>query len=313
MSLGDWRLEDPWFLWGLVVLPLLLVPRLRHLDKGIGFSTLSLLDGTPLSAKLLMHRLFRHGRILAYVLMILALSRPQYGAALPSTVEGRDIVLALDRSSSMLHWDAGFEETKFGAARDVLRAFVEERPQDRLSLLSFAKTYDLDCPLTLDHQTLLEALERLEPCAAGSDADGTGLGIALAASTLGLRRSEGPTKIVVLLTDGRNNRHEISPREGMALCLEHDIRVYGVSVGGEEVFDHTFRGWLEETGGEGFAAADKEALSRIYERIDELSTSRAPSSSQRIWQDRFGLFLLPVFLLLAAECLARVRWLRVQP
>ncbi|MBP7865146.1 MAG: VWA domain-containing protein [Acidobacteria bacterium] len=220
---------------------------------------------------------------------------------------GVDIVLTLDVSTSMSARD--FQPSRLEAARVVLRDFIRRRPHDRMSLVTFAGEAWVQCPLTSDHYSLQSLLESVS--LTPFETDGTAVGMALAYSVNRLRESRAGNRIVVLLTDGVNNRGEISPLQAAEFCRTYRIRVYTVTIGsrGEtEVMARAPDGsptWIRSsvdfdaetaekiarsTGGRAFLASDPRALEGIYAEIDRLEKTQL--ERKVVWRDRE---MLPVF------------------
>ena len=165
---------------------------------------------------------------IALSLAVVALARPQQGLRQSETeTRGVDIVLALDLSPSMRAEDLRPRNRLF-VAKATARDFIRQRPHDRIGLVAFAATSFTLCPLTLDHAVLTELLEGLD---FGMAEDGTAIGMGLATAVARLRESKTPSKVVVLLTDGQNNRGAIDPLTGAELAAALGIRVHTVLVG----------------------------------------------------------------------------------
>lgn len=224
---------------------------------------------------------------------------------------GVDIVLTLDVSTSMSARD--FQPNRLEAAKAVLRDFIRRRPHDRMSLVTFAGEAWVQCPLTSDHYSLQSLLGTV--ALSPFETDGTAVGMALAYSVNRLRESRAGNRIVVLLTDGVNNRGEISPLQAAEYCRTFRIRVYTVTIGsrGEtEVMARAPDGsptWIRSgvdfdaetaekiarsTGGRAFLASDPRALEGIYTEIDRLEKTRL--ERKVVWRDRE---LLPVFVMIS--------------
>jgi Ca-activated chloride channel family protein len=204
--------------------------------------------------------------------------------------EGVTIQLAFDISSSMLAEDFRPDNRIAVARREVAR-FVENREADRIGLVAFAGEALTVVPGTLDHDVVLRAVENLN---VGQLTDGTAIGTALATAVNRLRETAEGSRVVVLLTDGDNNRGLIDPVDAAAAAAALGIRVYTIGIGRDGVVpvpigrtrfgyqyanmevtvnDELLTEVAERTGGVYFRATDPEALQRIYERIDELETS----------------------------------------
>lgn len=204
--------------------------------------------------------------------------------------EGANIVIAFDVSSSMLAEDFR-PENRLAVARREVRRFVEGRHGDRIGLVAFAGEALTVVPGTLDHDLLLRAVDGLE---VGQLEDGTAIGTALATAIHRLRASEEGARVVVLLTDGDNNRGAIDPLEAAAAAAALDVRVHTIGVGRDgvapvpigrtrfgfqyanmpvQVNDELLSGMAGRTGGLYFRATDPEGLARIYDRIDALEAA----------------------------------------
>jgi len=245
------------------------------------------------------------------------MARPQQGLR-QSEVETRgvDIMLALDISPSMAAEDFRPRNRLF-VARETAREFVRQRLHDRIGLVGFAATAFTQCPLTLDHDALDELIESLD---FGMAEDGTAIGMGLASAVSGLRRSSTPSKVIVLLTDGENNRGEIDPATAAEMARAMGVKVYTVLVGRGGVVpvpvDDPIRGRRIEmvrmdvdegslrdiavhTGGRFFRAHDSAALAEIYASIDRLERAPIKSIEYREYHD-----LGPALLLIGAALLA---------
>ena len=247
-------------------------------------------------------------RLFALVLLIVAFARPQTGVTAEDvSAEGIDIVLALDLSSSMLAED--LEPNRIGAARQVAADFVRGRLNDRIGLVVFAGEAFTQAPLTLDHRVVTTLIEELE---VGIIEDGTAIGMGLATAVKRLGDSSAESKVIVLLTDGQNNRGAIDPATAAQMAQALGVRIYAVGAGTRgaarvPVDDPRFgrryvsmqvdidEEALEEmaalTGGRYFRATDRESLEHVYEEIDALETTEIEMTSFT----RYGeLFHLPL-------------------
>ncbi len=249
----------------------------------------------------------------ALALGVVALARPQVHDVIRTrTAEGIDVMLVLDTSSSMQAED--FQPNRFEAARDVAGSFVEGRVSDRVGLIVFAAQAYTQVPLTLDYDFLQRMLERVR---IGVVEDGTAVGTALATATNRLRETEAESKVVILLTDGRNNRGEIDPATAAEVARSMGVRVYAIGVGaGNEapsvpseggqsgetgVDEEMLRAVASTTGGRYFSASSTEALRRIYDEIDEMEATEV---DERVYTDRdewYPWFLGPALALVLLE------------
>jgi Ca-activated chloride channel family protein len=267
-------------------------------------------------------------RALALSLLVLALARPQSGTRIETiSTFGVDIVIALDVSSSMSAEDFR-PRNRLEVAKKTVERFVAGRPNDRLGLVVFAALAVTRCPLTQDHAVLEQFLA--EVGFAPTDQDGTALGMGLAAAVNRLRESDARSRVVVLVTDGRNNQGQIGPEAAAEAARSLGIKVYPVGVGTEgeapvpigggryvlqkiELDEPLLRRVAERTGGEYFRATDADALARVFSRIDELETTEIESRVRLLYAELFHLALLPGLLILALERLVQATRLRRIP
>lgn len=296
---GDYRFEDPWLLLlGLIVPMLVLLKATRRAEPaGIGFSRVAAIARTGG-----VRRAFRWlpfgARMLAALLLVVAIARPQRGSASATVVaEGIDIVLVLDVSSSMDQRD--FEQrSRLEVAQEVLRDFIEAQPDDRIGVIAFESAARVLSPLTLDHDPLL----RIISTAGESELeDGTAIGLATAEAVDLLRESRATSRIIVLLTDGENNAGAIEPIEAARLAEALGVRVYTIGVlgAGEQGLDEaTLREMADIGDGTYDRASGAAALAAIYERVSDLEKSR-------VERDRFLQYddLAPFLLAAAATTL----------
>ena len=249
----------------------------------------------------------------ALTLGLLGLTRPQErDASIERSTEGIDIVLALDVSTSMTAED--FVPNRFEAAKAVAAEFVRGRESDRIGLVVFAAQAYTQAPLTLDYPFLLTMLQEVRM---GLIEDGTAIGTALATATARLRDSEAASKVVILLTDGQNNRGQVDPQTAAEAAAALGVKVYAVGVGGDglasrngpfgglgpapEVDEGALRQVAETTGGRYFRATDAQALRQIYDSISELERTEIEETVLLDVEERYPLFLWPALacLLLA--------------
>jgi len=264
-------------------------------------------------------------------LWIVALARPQAGSQVRKVdVNALDIMLALDISGSMKAIDFQPNDRLY-VAKQVLREFIEGRKEDRLGLVCFARDAYTECPLTFDYDILLEFLEQTE---FGDIPDGTAIGMALAGSANRLRESQSKSKVVILLTDGVNNRGEIDPITAAQLAHTLGIKVYCVGVGQRgmvkypvddpvfgrryvsresEIDEATLAQIAKITGGRYYRATDAEALSAIYREISELETTPVEVEQSIRYEDLYHWPLALGLVLLVVDFGLAATWLRTQP
>jgi len=258
-------------------------------------------------------------RGLVLLLVLVALARPQAGTRLESvSTHGVDIVMALDVSSSMKAED--FPGNRLAEAKRVVERFIAGRPTDRIGLVIFAGLAVTRCPLTLDHQMLLQFMEEVE--FAPEDQDGTALGMGLASAVNRLRKSDARSKVVVLVTDGRNNRGQIGPQAAADAARALGVRVYPVGVGtkGEapvpidrgplgrryvmqrvDLDEPLLREIAQQTAGRYFRATDAEGLAAVFDTIDALEQTEIESRVRLLHTELFHYALLPALALLGLE------------
>ena len=226
-----YRFEDPYALLLVLVVPALVAWYVRRRAPKGGAVRFSWIGGLKEADQRRTGR-WRHLlfglRVTAFLALIVAFARPQSGVT-GETVrsEGVDIVLALDLSTSMLAED--LEPNRVEAAMEVAADFVRSRPNDRVGLVVFAGEAFTQAPLTLDHDVVIALLSELQ---VGFIEDGTAIGMALATAIKRLQQSDAESRVVVLLTDGRNNRGEIDPTTAAQMARALGVRVYTVGAGG---------------------------------------------------------------------------------
>ncbi len=316
----------PWLLLLLLLLPpLALLAGARGHAPAVVFSSLAPLraSGKPRRAK-------RGGVLLALLLLglallIVALARPQFGKTVSRVqASGIDIVLAIDVSRSMMAEDLSIgnqRANRLEAVKNVTQKFIESRPNDRIAILCFAGRPYLVSPLTLDHDWLLQNLERVR---IGLVEDGTAIGSAIASACNRLKDKEAKSKIVVLLTDGDNNSGKVTPATAAEAAKALGIKVYTVGAGTRgfapvpvqdmfgrtvyqnvkvEVDEKTLTEIATMTDAKYFRATDGKSLGEIFEQIDKLEKSTVELDQYKQYRDLFPWFLAPGFALVALEVL----------
>lgn len=268
--------------------------------------------------------------LVAMLLLVLALAQPRRSYSGETIVgEGLDIMIALDISGSMQALDFAPKD-RLETAKDVIREFILARPHDRIGLVLFASRAFTQCPLTLDRQILLSFLDEIQT---GMIEDGTAIGLGLAMAVSRLRHSTVDGRVVVLLTDGLNNVFTLEPETAAELARALGARVYTVAVGREglapfpvdtphgrrmqqietKIDEDLLRRIAERTGGFMGRAADAQALSGIFQRIDALETSRYETRVMTWHRELYGWFAAPALVLLLLACFLREIWLRELP
>jgi len=279
--------QSPWALLLLLLLPLWWAMRRKRAADAIIFSRTSVLARGPRAGQGITRTIFVM-RNLALGLMILGLARPRTGARMENrTSSGINIVLALDLSSSMLAQD--FQpNNRLEVAKARAMQFVRARKSDRIGIVAFAGEALTQVPLTSEHSVVLQSIQNLQ---AGQLEDGTAIGLGIATAANRLRDAPGRSRVMIVVTDGVNNRGAIDPLSAARAAAVYGIRIYGIGVGtegvapvpvGRDVFGLRFENQpvrIDEalltniarlTGGRYFRARDGAALGQIYAQIDRL-------------------------------------------
>lgn len=255
-------------------------------------------------------------RCAAFVLIVTALARPQTRNAWDNrSVEGIDIMLAIDISTSMLTQD--LNPNRIEAAKNVAAAFIADRPNDNIGLTVFAGEAFTQCPLTTDHASLLNLLKNVRPdlAATGLISDGTAIGMGLANAISRLKDSKAKSKVVILLTDGANNMGDISPLTAAQIAKSLGIRVYTIGVGSKRVaayeIDATTLKSIAATGdGNFYLATNNKELRQIYSDIDKLEKSRILVKKFSKKYEAYQPFAIAALLMFLLEMLLRLTLLR---
>jgi len=324
MQVGPLEFAAPLALLLLLLLPAWWLLRRGRPSTAVTFSRAGLLARAGGGGSLV-RRLLVGLRALALVALVLALARPRTGARAENvTSEGINIVVAFDISSSMLAED--FQPlNRLEVAKDKIKQFVSGRAADRIGLVAFAGEALTQVPLTVDYPVVLAAVDNLQ---AGQLEDGTAIGTAIATAANRLRDAPGRSRVMVLLTDGENNRGAIDPRTAARAAAAFDIRVYTIGVGTEglapvpvgrglfglryenrpvRIDEPLLRDVAATTGGRYFRARDAAALQSIYEQIDLLERAPVQTRSYLRFTERYHWPLALGLLALALEILLFAR------
>ena len=313
--------EYPHLLWLLVIPALLIVhyiylelcgrrPHLRVSDirywKAGGKSVLSYLRHAPMLL-----------RTVALSVIIIAIARPRSSSKMDKIdTEGIDIVLAMDVSTSMLARD--FTPDRISAAKDIAIEFISQRPSDRIGIVVFAGESYTQCPLTTDRATLINLMKEIQT---GLIEDGTAIGNGLATAVARMQGSDAKSRVVILLTDGVNNRGEITPQTAADIAKTYGIRVYTIGVGANgtapypvitpwgvqmqdvevEIDEDLLKGIAETTGGRYFRATDNTKLSEIYSEINKMEKARTTIDSFPVYKELFMDFAIVALICLLLE------------
>ncbi|MFA5119384.1 MAG: VWA domain-containing protein [Candidatus Omnitrophota bacterium] len=311
----------------LILLPFavigVLYARKKATASGVRFSSQNLISGLQNSWKARLSAQLIFVRLAAAILMIAALARPQSpvsDAKIQS--EGIDIVLAIDCSTSMLAEDfkmGNKRQNRLDVVKEVVKEFIEGRSNDRIGIVAFAARAYTACPLTLDYGWLSENLKRIKT---GLIEDGTAVGSGLAASLNRLRNTSAKSKVVILLTDGRNNTGSIAPLTAAEAAKALKIKVYTIGAGTKELAPYPVKDFfgnnsyqmiridIDEdtlgkiasvTDGKYFRATDTQSLRRIYNEIDRLEKTPLEEKGYVEYNELFAVFLIPALALILLE------------
>ncbi len=273
-------------------------------------------------------------RILAFTMIVFVLARPQTQNSWKNkTIEGIDIMLAIDVSTSMLAED--LKPNRIEAAKQVASEFITGRPNDNIGLSIFAGEAFTQCPMTIDHASLLNLLHnvRTDIAARGLIEDGTAIGMGLANAVSRLKDSKAKSKVVILLTDGSNNRGDISPMTAAEIARSLGIRVYTIGVGTNKVAPYPMpvaggvqyvnipveidSKMLSEiavaTEGDFYRATNTKELRKIYQEIDQLEKSKLNVKKFSKKYEAYQPFAIIAVLALLLEILLRITIFRRIP
>lgn len=315
---------EPVFLYLLLIIPAIIVFYLIKQNKAnasLRMPGLAPFEGAGITFRhYLRHALFGF-RIIAVSLLIFVLARPQATNKFQDvTTEGIDIVLALDISGSMLARD--FKPDRLEASKNVATEFISGRPYDRIGLVVFSGESFTQCPLTSDHAVLINLLRDIE---SGMIEDGTAIGNGLATAVNRIKDSNAKSRVIILLTDGVNNRGEIAPATAADIAKTFGIRVYTIGVGTKgmapypvqtpfglqyqnmpvEIDEDILRSISDATGGMYFRATDNDKLIQVYQEIDKLEKSKIDVRQFSRKDEKYMMPALIAFILVALEVLLR--------
>ncbi len=327
---GGYVFADPYFLIALLIVPIVMLlgrgrrryahVRVPGISGEVQASGLQRLTGLVVLAE-----------GLALLLAVVALARPLKGSeSFVSTTEGVDILLLIDRSSSMSQEIDASRKTRFDMAKEVIGQFAERRMTDQegaadnVGLLGFALFTELLCPFTLDAESLLGVLAELN-YETSKRLDGTGIGVALGTAVEVMDGSDAASRVIVLLTDGENTIDLVTPMDAARMAAEQGIRVYTIFSGPKTVRARSLRqGRLvqrpvdvgdlpaiaELTGGRFFHAVDGKDLEGTYAAIEELERTERSSTRFAEHYDLYPQWLRLALLLYGVAFLSRHTWAR---
>lgn len=315
--------EYPILLW-LLVVPALMVLHYLYLElrkrnphlrvatltpwKAGGFSFMSVLRHVPFAL-----------RILALTMIVIALARPRSSSDLERVdTEGIDIVFAMDVSTSMLARD--FVPDRLEASKQIAVEFISQRPSDRMGIVVFAGESYTQCPLTTDRAALINMMNDIQT---GLIDDGTAIGNGLATAVSRMKDSDAKSRVVILLTDGVNNRGEITPQMAAEIAQTYGVRVYTIGVGANgtapypvmtpwgidvqnmpvEIDEQLLKDIANQTGGSYFRATDNAKLEEIYGEINKMEKVKTTVDSFPVYKELFSGFAIVALIALLLEIL----------
>lgn len=319
---------------GYLFLLLLLIPvvgwyiwKLRNTRASVQLSSTDTLQSQPKSWRVWLIHIPFVLRVVMITLLSLALARPQLSNRWQSeSTEGIDIMMALDISGTMLGED--LQPNRLEAAKSVATDFVLARPNDQIGLVVFAGESFTQCPLTTDHAVLVNLFQSVK---FGMIEDGTAIGLGLANAVNRMKDSATKSKVIILLTDGSNNRGDIDPITAAEIAKTFNIRIYAIGVGSyskevrvpihtpygvqygtmsSEFDESTLRNIAQMTGGEYFRATDNNSLKSIYQQIDQLEKTKIRVREYSKRTEHFAPFLFAALMCLLLEVVLRFFVLR---
>ncbi|MBN1388166.1 MAG: VWA domain-containing protein [Bacteroidales bacterium] len=312
---------NPVYLWFLLIIPLLAVfyiLRQQKTSPSLIFSSVQQLRNTQGSFRIILRHILFGFRMIVIALLVIIIARPQSTDYWEDvSTEGIDIMLAMDISSSMLARD--FKPDRLEAAKNVATEFISGRTYDRMGLVIFSGESFTQCPLTTDHAVMINLMREMQ---SGMIEDGTAIGLGLATAVNRIKDSEAKSKVIILLTDGVNNRGEIAPVTAAEIAKTLGVRVYTIGVGSRgmapypvqtaagiryrnmqvEIDEEVLKEIAAMTGGQYFRATDNESLNKIYEEIDALEKSKINVQEYSRKSEEY----MPLAIILAALLLLEI-------
>ena len=324
--------NNPEYLWLLLVLVPMIgwyIYKQYQSDASLQVSSTEPFHKMPKTRKHYLFHLVFALRCVALFFLVIAIARPQSTNSYRSeSTEGIDIMLSLDISGSMLAED--LKPNRLEAAKEVATKFIADRPDDNIGLVVFAGESFTQCPLTTDHAVLINLLNSIQ---SGIIEDGTAIGLGLANAVNRIKDSQAKSKVIILLTDGSNNRGDIAPLTAAEIAKKFGVRVYTIAVGKHgmapypfqapfgiqyqnvpvEIDEEVLQQIAQMTGGSFFRATDNASLGAIYAEIDQMEKTKLQVREYKKRNEEFFPYLLTALLLLVAEILIRNTLLRRLP
>ena len=303
--------------------------KMGHAEASVQISTVNKLKSLPKTKRLKFRHLPFLLRMLALTCLIIAIARPQGSSSWKTeTTEGIDIMMAMDISGTMQADD--LRPSRIEAAKTVASEFIVSRPNDNIGLVVFAAESFTLCPLTIDHNVLLNLFSGVKY---GMVEDGTAIGLGLANAVNRVKEGKSKSKVVILLTDGSNNQGDIAPITAAEIAKTFGIRVYTIGIGSygmvnlpvptpfgiqiqkmkSEFDENTLKQIADKTGGRYFRATNNTRLREIYQEIDQMEKTKINVKQFNNKTELFYAFGILAFLLLFAEILLKNTWLRTAP
>jgi len=327
----NYTFANPQFFWLFIAWAAVLgwyVWRQNRLNPYMQVASVEGLKGVRTARPILRHALFVL-RMAAFAFIVVVLARPQSSNRWESvTTEGIDIVMALDISGSMLAQD--FKPDRLEAAKRISTQFISGRPNDRIGLVIFSGESFTQCPLTTDHTSLINLFNSVH---SGMIEDGTAIGLGLANAVSRIKDSDAISKVIILLTDGVNNRGSIEPMTAAEIAKTFGIRVYAIGVGTRgiapvpvqtpfgvqyqdmqtEIDENLLKEIAKMTDGQYFRAIDNDNLKKVYEEIDQMEKSKISVQEHHKKTEEYLKFAIAAALALLLEIMLRYSLLRNLP
>ncbi len=326
-ELLDWQqvsFAHPYFFGLLLLIPLMIWWHYRQRRRNnpvLRLTTLKGLQDVRPSWRVRLRPLLLVLRMLSVLALTVAMARPQ-SSDVSETIdsEGIDIVLSMDVSGSMLAED--LKPNRIEASKKMAVEFIEARPTDRIGLVIFAGESFTQCPITIDHEVVKGQIKEIK---SGLLVDGTAIGDGLATAVDRIRRSNGASKVVILLTDGVNNVGKVGPELALEIAKAYKVRVYTIGVGSRgmapypvqtpfgmqkqmqevQIDEELLQKIATETGGKYYRATDNKSLAAIYKDIDTLEKTKVEISSYRHYAELFYPLALIAIICLLLEMILR--------
>ncbi|MGB2304936.1 MAG: vWA domain-containing protein [Flavobacteriaceae bacterium] len=321
------ELANPEFLWGLTLIPLVIVWYVynrKEQQARLTISSLKGFEGSTSNLARLQPLLFLL-RLSSLFLIVLALARPQTVdvSTRTKTNKGIDIVMAIDVSSSMLAQD--LKPNRLNALKEVASDFIDDRTNDRIGLVVYAGESYTKTPITSDKRIVQNALQSIR--FDGVINDGTAIGMGLATGVNRLKDSRAKSKVIILLTDGVNNSGFIDPKIASELAVEFQIKTYTIGLGSNgtakapvgilpngkfqygltkvEIDEELLQTIADDTGGLYFRATDTKKLKDIYDEINKLEKTEIEEFKYYNYEEKYRTLVVIALVMLFLEWLLR--------